>query len=265
MPFENVNLIPIYLSFGIGAILVVLALWKKVLTIPATCTAFIVLVLASLFTGYTGLTVFSVSFLFAAVIGLIKKEERKKVEEGRYPHEGARAMVQVLANALPALIYGAVYFATGLHSFLIASAVTVTAGIADSAASDIGNLSKGKVVNILTFKKVERGMSGGVSLLGTLSALVASTCVSAIVFAVGEVGIKGLWVMTLSGFLGTIVDSLLGASVQRAYKCVQCGFITERKEHCNKPTELIKGLEFVDNNVVNVVSLIIAGAISLIF
>jgi uncharacterized membrane protein len=63
MPFENVNLIPIYISLGIGALLVVLALWKKVLTIPATITAFVVLVLSALFTSYTGLVVFSVSFI----------------------------------------------------------------------------------------------------------------------------------------------------------------------------------------------------------
>lgn len=265
MPFENVNLIPIYISLGIGALLVVLALWKKVLTIPATITAFVVLVLSALFTSYTGLVVFSVSFIFAAIIGLIKREERKAVEEGRYPREGARGIVQVLANALPALIYGAVYFGTGKASFLIASAVTVTAGIADSAASDIGNLSRGKVVSILTFKRVERGMSGGVSLLGTLSALITSLIVSIVVFSVGEVGLKGLLVVAVCGFLGTLVDSFLGASLQRAYRCVECGFITERKEHCNKPTELIKGIKFVDNNVVNVVSLIIAGAISLVF
>ncbi|MBQ8178412.1 MAG: DUF92 domain-containing protein [Clostridia bacterium] len=265
MPFENINLIPIYISIGAGVLLVALALWKKALTIPATASAFIILVLAALFTSYTGVVVFSVSFVGAAVIGQIKRDKRKDREQGLYPHQGARGLVQVLCNSLPALTYGAVYFATGRTSFLIASAVTVCAGIADSAASDLGILSDGKVISLLTFKNVERGMSGGVSLLGTFSALLTSITIASITFAVGEVGLKGLWVIALMGFVGTLIDSLLGASVQAGYRCNVCLKLTERKEHCSAPTTLVKGLKFVDNNVVNVVSLFIAGAISLIF
>lgn len=265
MPFETINLTPIYIALGVGALLVVLALWKKALTIPATISAFVILVLSALLTSYTGLTVFSVSFVGIAIVGQVKKEKRKDREKDLYEHQGARGLVQVLCNAMPALIYGAVYFATGIHSFLIASAVTVCAGVADSAASDLGILSDGKVISLLTFKKVERGMSGGVSLMGTISALTTSVVVSAIVFAVGEVGIKGLWVIALMGFVGTLIDSLLGAGVQRAYRCSKCQKLTEKRLHCGAPTTLVKGLRFVDNNIINVVSLIIAGAISLVF
>lgn len=265
MPYENINLIAIYIALGIGAVLVALALYKKVLTLPATATAFIVLVLSALFTGYTGVTVFSLSFALAALLSLVKREKRKAREEGLYPRVGARGIVSVLANSLPALIYGAVYFGTGIRAFFIASAVTVVAGVADSFASDIGIIGEGKVVSILTFKEVPRGMSGGVSLLGTLSALLSSLFVSLALFAVGEIGLKGAWVVPLSAFLGTIIDSILGASVQRAYKCRVCGKLTERKSHCDTPTDKIKGLAIVDNNVVNVISLLLAGGISLAF
>ena len=201
----------------------------------------------------------------AAVIGLVKKEKRNERESGLYPHVGARGIIQVLCNSLPALVYGSVYFATGIHSFLIASAATVCAGIADSAASDLGILSNGSVISLLTFKKTERGMSGGVSLAGILYALITAFAVAAVVFAVGEVGLKGFWVIGVSGFIGTLVDSLLGAAFQSAYRCNKCGKLTERKNHCGKPTILVKGIKFIDNNVVNIVSLFLAGAISLIF
>ncbi len=265
MPFENINLIPIYISLGVGIVLVALAIWKKALTLSATVSAFAILVLAALFTSYTGVVVFSVSFVSSAIIGQIKKDKRKDREQGLYPHQGARGVVQVLCNSLPALIYGAVYFATGRHSFLIASAVTVCAGISDSAASDLGILSNGKVISLLTFKRVERGISGGVSLLGTLSAFVTSVIIASTVFAVGEVGLKGLWIIALMGFVGTVIDSALGASLQAGYKCAVCDKITERREHCGEATLLIKGIKCVDNNVVNAVSLLLAGAISLIF
>lgn len=265
MPFENVNLIPIYISIGVGALLVILALWKKVLTVPATISAFVVLVLAGLFTSYTGVVTFSVSFVGAAVIGLIKRDKRKEREREIHVHQGARSVVQVLSNALPALVFGAVYFATGMKAFMVASVVTVCAGVSDSFASDLGILSDGKVINVLTFKKMERGMSGGVSLLGTISALLTSIVVATIVFSVGEIGLKGWWVTAVSAFLGTIVDSVLGAGLQGAYRCTKCNKFTERKEHCGEKTLLVKGFKIIDNDVVNVVSLFIAGAISLCF
>ncbi len=265
MPFENINTIPIYIALGVGVALVGLALYKKVLTVSATATAYVVLVLSALFLSYSGVVVFGVSFVFAAIFGLIKREKRKEREKGLYAHVGARNTVQVLANALPALIYGAVYFASGTSRFFLAAIVTVVAGIADSAASDLGILSDGKVISLINFKEVPRGISGGVSAMGTLFALITSITVAVILFLVGEVGLKGLWVTALMGFLGTVIDSLLGASVQRAYRCATCGAITERQEHCNTPTVLVKGFKIVDNNVVNIVSLFIIGALTLIF
>ena len=98
MPYQNINLIPIYIALGVGVALVVLALWKRVLTIPATVSAFFILLLSALFTSYSGLTIFAVSFVLSAVLGLIKKEKRKEREEGLYPHVGARGIVQVLSN-----------------------------------------------------------------------------------------------------------------------------------------------------------------------
>ena len=262
MPYENLNFTAIYVALGIGAVLVALALWKKALTIPATITAFIVLVASAVFTGFTGVTAFSVSFVGAVAVGLVKRNKRKQREDGLYVHSGARSLVQVVANSLPAIVYGAVYFGTGIKAFLIASAVTVVVGVADSFASDLGIIGDGKVINIVTFKECNRGMSGGVSLFGTASALITSVVVATIVFSVGEIGVKGLWITALSGFIGTLIDSVLGASVQGAYKCVECGKITERRLHCSSPTELIKGFRIVDNDVVNALSLMIAGAIA---
>ncbi len=265
MPYETINLIPIYVALGVGALLVALAQWKKVLTVPATVSAFLVLVLSALFTSYSGLAVFSVSFIFAAIIGLIKREKRKEREEGLHAHVGARGLRQVLANSVPALIYGAVYFVTGLKNFMLASLVTVIAGVADSAASDLGILSDGKVISPITFKEVPRGLSGGVSLFGTASAFITSVIVALIVWAIGEIDAIGLLIMASMGFLGTVIDSLLGASVQRAYRCKACGTLTEREEHCAQPTVLVKGFKFIDNDIVNFLSLIIIGAITLIF
>jgi hypothetical protein len=38
------------------------------------------------------------------------------------------------------------------------------------------------------------------------------------------------------------------------YKCIVCGKITEREEHCSLPGEKYSGVSFVDNDVVNIIS-----------
>lgn len=61
-------------------------------------------------------------------------------------------------------------------------------------------------------------------------------------------------IIILSGFLGSLIDSILGASIQVKYKCEKCKKITERKEHCGKETNYYKGIKWIDNNLVNLLS-----------
>ncbi|MGL4373112.1 MAG: DUF92 domain-containing protein, partial [Turicibacter sp.] len=56
------------------------------------------------------------------------------------------------------------------------------------------------------------------------------------------------------GFLGSLVDSLLGALVQVKYQCVKCGLITENKIHHNQHCKQIKGIKYLTNDAVNLFS-----------
>ncbi len=262
MPYFNYDFIPLYVSLAVSAVLAALAVWKKALTVSATVVAVLIMVGISAFTGYAGLVAFGVSFVGAVVIGFVGKRKREEREADVHARKGARGVVQVLANSLPSFILGLIWFVTGKTCFLVGSVTAVTAGFADSAASDVGILSDGKVINIVTFKPQPRGLSGGVSLLGTVAALVASTTVAAAVFAVGGIGAKSLPVVALVGFMGTIIDSVLGGSVQAKYKCSSCGILTERKEHCGAPTELASGCRFIDNNAVNFIASCVAGGVA---
>ena len=66
--------------------------------------------------------------------------------------------------------------------------------------------------------------------------------------------ITSVAIILLSGFFGSIFDSILGASIQVKYKCPVCQKITEKKVHCEKETQYEKGIKFVDNNLVNLLS-----------
>ncbi|MDQ3779286.1 MAG: DUF92 domain-containing protein, partial [Chloroflexota bacterium] len=67
---------------------------------------------------------------------------------------------------------------------------------------------------------------------------------------------------TIAGAAGSLADSLLGATLQAAYRCPRCGQPTERRSHCRgTPTTRVRGFPIVTNDLVNLAAVLI-GAIS---
>ena len=135
--------------------------------------------------------------------------------------------------------------------------------LSDSLASDIGVLSKRPPINILTFKKSIKGLSGNISLLGICLSLIGSLIISSI-FYIFYHQFSSFLAILLSGFLGTIVDSVLGSTIQVKYKCQKCLQITEREEHCQIKTKYYKGFKFINNDCVNFLSNVSTSIISYI-
>ncbi len=55
-----------------------------------------------------------------------------------------------------------------------------------------------------------------------------------------------------SGLLGSLADSLMGATIQAMYYCPTCKKETERRVHsCGTPTLPLRGIPWFDNDVVN--------------
>ena len=69
---------------------------------------------------------------------------------------------------------------------------------------------------------------------------------------------KVLMLCGIIGFVGMLIDSVLGDLLQAKYRCNTCGKITESRCCCKTKGELIKGIVWVDNNVVNLLSTVIA-------
>ncbi len=70
-------------------------------------------------------------------------------------------------------------------------------------------------------------------------------------------------VATVGGLTGSLVDSLLGATVQAIYYCAACSRETERPVHgCGRPTKLIRGWTWLNNDLVNLAASLIGGLVS---
>jgi uncharacterized membrane protein len=66
-----------------------------------------------------------------------------------------------------------------------------------------------------------------------------------------------LFILTISGFLGTIIDSLLGASIQAIY-LDEYGNETEKKFIDKNIRKLARGFKFINNDFINITSILLA-------
>lgn len=150
----------------------------------------------------------------------------------------------------------------------IAYAGAMAAVNADTWATELGVLNPTSPRLITTWKPVEKGASGAVSLTGSLAALAGAALVSlAGALFSSSAGVQVVLLFFLSavgaGFIGAAVDSLLGALVQAIYWCPSCLKETERHplHTCGSPTTLMRGLPWLNNDWVNF-ACGLAGAVS---
>lgn len=97
---------------------------------------------------------------------------------------------------------------------LLASAASSTA---DTWASEIGQYFRGPTYDIFRWKKVPIGLSGGISWAGSLGALIGSSLIGSLVFCLPFGNGPAFLFISCAGFIGMLIDSVLGASLQRQY------------------------------------------------
>lgn len=177
---------------------------------------------------------------------------------------------QLLANSLPYLVCLTFLAKTKELHWSLAAASAIAGAVSDTWSSEIGSFSKKPPRNILTFKQEPAGLSGAVSILGTCGGICGSFVIAGC-YALGmnlfrpELPLLQLLIVPfLAGIAATLVDSLLGATLQVKYLCTECGQLTEQKYHHHQPAFKVAGLAFVTNDVVNLLSGCVAVLIALL-
>jgi len=181
--------------------------------------------------------------------------ERKEMRTGSIVSKGgARDAVQVLAN-------GALFAAAAVANmirpdirWIALGAGALAASAADTWATEIGTLSEGDPWSVLTWRRVAAGTSGAASVPGSLAMIAGALFVGMLIFALGwtvQVAAR----VAAGGVVGAMVDTVLGATVQSRRWCEQCARETERMTHdCGTTTRPARGLQWVDNDLVNFLS-----------
>lgn len=196
---------------------------------------------------------------FVTSSGLSRLGKRRK-EELAFEKGGERDAMQAIANGGVAAVCAALLpFFPGQAWVIAALLGSLAAANADTWATELGALAKGKPRMLTTFQPAPTGASGAISLPGTLAAFVGAALLCGVALLWG-IGWHGGLAVTLGGFVGSLMDSYLGATVQAQYRCPTCGALTERTFHCQQATVLVRGLPWANNDVVNLAATL-SGAI----
>jgi uncharacterized protein (TIGR00297 family) len=201
-----------------------------------------------------------VFFILGSAVSRLKNERKLRAEQIQ-EEGGARNWKQVLCNSLPAciLIWLAFIFPEQKIFILLAFSV-FSAAAADTFSSEIGMLSRSKAFNILTGKPVQNGLSRGVTWAGLGAGLLGSVLLSLLVLA--QYSLRDMLFVALLGFLGSVIDSVLGAALQRKYRGPD-GSLQDKAEAINeKPAS---GYRIISNNAVNLISLIIIACLGSVY
>ena len=170
--------------------------------------------------GMGGFSLAAASVLFFITSNLLSRRSRLYMERKnsnssrRLDPKSRRDGYQILANGFWTIFFTIGWFITGDSSALIAAFVSIAVACSDTWATEAGGVRPGKTLNILTLLPVRPGSDGGMSVKGTAAAAAGSLSISVIVLFSG---LSPVWIamliVLLFGFLGSMLDSLLGALI----------------------------------------------------
>lgn len=216
------------------------AAYKKWLTASGCAAA---LWMALLLYVSAGVKAFIAPGIFLVTGSLLSKLNKENSEKN------GRDALQVFCNGIAGVTCMVLYASLQQPVFLTAALVSFAVSMSDSTSSEAGVFLKGKAVDIITFRPVRPGLSGGVSWQGSIAGLLGAAIIGAgALAAYGSTA--GFWQITIFGFAGMITDSVLGSLLQVKYKTA-AGEITENS---TGNLSVYKGLSWCNNNMVNVLS-----------
>jgi uncharacterized protein (TIGR00297 family) len=140
---------------------------------------------------------------------------RRKLALGLAEQREGRNAWQVLANLAVAALGSLLFSATGNRLWLVAAIAALAEAATDTVASEIGQYRGSDARLITTGERVPAGTDGGITISGSIAGMAAGMVIAAVATVGGMLPRVQLWIPVVAGFAGMLIDSLLGATLQR--------------------------------------------------
>lgn len=259
-------IVDLIVAFLFSLAVVVLFYWRGSLSRSGAAGALVVGTLIFGLGGWVWGVLLALFFITSSLLSHFKEDEKKAAAE-KFDKGHRRDIGQVMANgALGSLIAVLSVLAPSEMWFpmFIGIMATVTA---DTWATELGTLARRRPRLITTGQPVEVGTSGGVSPLGTAVSLAGGATIglSAALLSDNVTPAMALLAGAVGGLIGSLFDSLLGATVQQIYYCDNCQKDTERKLHkCGHETRPLRGWSWLNNDLVNLLASFVGGIVAVV-
>jgi uncharacterized protein (TIGR00297 family) len=151
-------------------------------------------------------------FILGSAATKYKFEYKKRigVEQGK---GGARGYRNVFANGIVAAAAAVLFGVFQQPLFVVMYVGCVATAAADTLASEIG-VTGGIPRLITTFRQVPIGTNGGITVTGEIVALLGGFVVSVVAMLLNVITPQMMVICTLTGFVGTNIDSVIGATLE---------------------------------------------------
>lgn len=196
-------------------------------------------------------------FVTSSVVTRIGKTTKRAIEHG-YKDGGGRSWVQVLANSPATLLCVTMLFAgPAYHNVLFSGYLAQLAAMqGDTWSSELGVLSGGLPVLCTTLRRVPKGTNGAVSAAGSGAAVLGGVVLALPLLLLSSAGRS--WSVLVAcvfyAFVGTCVDSVLGATVQYSGLDSATAKVVEQP---GPGVTHICGRALLDNHAVNLITSVI--------
>jgi uncharacterized protein (TIGR00297 family) len=209
-----------------------------------------------------------VFFISSSVLSRFRQARKQQLAGEKFEKGGQRDLLQALANGGAGGLLALAYGLGGEHPALLAAFAGILATVpADTWATELGVLSPRPPRLVTTGRVVEPGTSGAVTIYGLAATTAGALLIGLVLLVVGAIE-RGVWLpwlvlaALLGGVGGSLADSLLGAVAQAIYRAPS-GSETERRAADGAANPRIRGLPWMNNDMVNFVSSLVGGRIGL--
>lgn len=206
-------------AIGLLMAFALLARGLRAVTTGAALTGSLLTFILFLAAGPAALVPVILVFLLTLITTRIgrSKKERLGIAGSSNERCHGRGPLQILANLGVAAICAAplIFTAHAAYILLAAASAALAEAAGDTVSSELGQIFGGTPRLITTWRKIAPGQDGGITIAGTILSLCAILLVCASSEWANLLLPRFYWSIASAAFLGTLVDSLLGATLER--------------------------------------------------